>query len=240
MTNLSDATLSKLQAQIGSADWNRWNLQRWQYYDYVTYNTAGGLSSLSLMSQPLGSVDPVSNAAKTLEDTNVLKSGCFGRLFFVITQVRLDLRFAPKYRQPSTISEATRVATGTLMNTNFGVWYQLANNGVLTGVIGTKPYVGIEQPFRLAPPGFGLNLRKHSGNINAAVTGESTYAQLGSNPDDVYTLSPEQMIEPDQTFTWTLGWPNATSPALITTGSSQYPVLKVGLILDGYRAQPVS
>jgi len=234
--NNDQLILSVLTAKLGSADWSKWQIQRWCYYDYVRYPSAGA-AQLNFFANALGSNDPVSTLAKTMEQTNLQKPRTFGQQYFIIRQIRTHLNLAPKARQTSTTAALADFSYSQQAASAFLA--QLAGLGVLNIKIGQKDYFDVEQPFMFCPPGFGL------GEVNpaAALVGangeySNTTFQQSNDIRDVYALTPPQLIEPEQTFEATIDFPYANSPAATAKYGSEPLVLDVGLIFDGYIARP--
>ena len=86
MINVSE--IQRLQAKVGSANWNDWQLVRQPQYDYARL-PAAGTNSLNFFVNPAGSTDPVSTLQKTQEDTNLVKTGSFGQVYFIIQQIQI-------------------------------------------------------------------------------------------------------------------------------------------------------
>ena len=230
MTN-SVEMLSLLQKRYGSADWSRWQVLRWSFYDYVRLNSAG-VTQVSFFQNPLGSTDPVSTLAKTLEDTNMNSAGTFGQVYFICVEIRTHIRFLTKDRQPTGISDDADLISTTLAGATDGL-LTLMQHGVLLFNIGQKAYYDIERPFLAAPPGFGLTFYQ-----NAAATGTvSTLASQSPYKRDTYQLTPPQVVEPQQTFTMQVNF-DAATPVFTNTVSSATPRMQIGVILDGYLARP--
>src|SRR5262245_64151385 len=91
--------LRTLQDRIGSADWKKWGINRWMYYDYIRYPSAG-TNQLPFFVVPNGGTDANSGLQKNGEQTNVQKSRTFGQVFYVIQQIRTHIHVLPKNRQP--------------------------------------------------------------------------------------------------------------------------------------------
>lgn len=238
MKNETDV-LQMLQSRIGSADWSQWQMQRWCFYDYIRYPTAG-TTQLTFFANALGATDPVSNLGKTAEQTNVSKSRSFGQVYFIIQQIRSHIHFLPKARQVSGISSDADLLFNAL-NPMWNAINNLSGQGVLTIKIGQKEYFDVEQPFRFCPPGFGIELYKHASSYVQADSDaqQSWWWQQSPDPKDVYSMTPPQMIEPEQTIEVTIDFPNGVSPALTSLVNSVNPAVDIGLIFDGYIARPV-
>ena len=234
------AILGMLVQKIGSANWSQWQIQRWQWYDYVRMTVTGASNlSLSFFSNPLGSTDPVAATAKTLEQTNIVKPNSFGQQYFIIQQIRTQLQPLVKARQTTALQ--------TLATHSFdqgvlaGQLRAVYSTGVLNLVIGQKAYFDIVQPFRHCPPGFGV------GNDSivvpfdhtAGVAG-NTYVAQSNNLADVYALTPPQLVEPEQTFQCTIDFPDlGYNFHNVCNGSATDCAMEAGVILDGYLARPV-
>src|SRR3990167_8395962 len=95
--------LQVLQARFGSANWNQWRLYRQPVYDSVRL-TPAGVSRMNFFNVALGSADPVSTLAKTLEQTNVRSPSRLGQVVFIATQIRTRAHILAKPRQPTGIN----------------------------------------------------------------------------------------------------------------------------------------
>jgi hypothetical protein len=202
--------------------------RRFPLYDYVRYPTAG-TTQITFFNVPLGGTDPVSSAGKTMEQTNVQKSGQLGYPF-VIHQLRLDVRLLPKARQPSAIAALTRYTTNDITDAANALT-NLLGQGNLNIKIGQKSYYDINQPFRMAPAGFGVDLVSTTG-AGASAPDQAVWVQQPQCKP--YALTPSQFVAADQIISMTIDFPNATSPALTALIASADPKLEIGLILDGY------
>lgn len=243
--------LGLLVSQVGSANWNQWQIIRYTFYDYVwfPYAPSGAavvLTPLSFFSIPLGGVDGNAPAAtvKTTEDTNMIQASQFGQQYFVIQQIRTHLHLRPKARQNTTVSTTTNFTYDQEVVS--AALREIMGTGVLTINIGQKLYFDIHQPLRTAPPGFGLgqvivpydyavaNAANSTANANA-------YIAQSNSLDDVFNLTPPQLIEPAQTFQATLTYPDSTVNPFYHTldAAAQNAYVQVGLIFDGYLARPM-
>lgn len=224
--------LKVLQARIGSADWSKWQIQRWQYYDYVRY-PAAGTTELTFFANPLGSTDPNSALAKTLEQTNMNKARSFGQVYYIVQQIRTHISVIPRTRQVANITNQAAYLFGTDMTALANQLQALSHQGVLFIEIGQKEYFDIEQPFTQTPPGFGLNIIQHA---SSGIATASKLFQQSPNAEDVYAVSPPQLIEPEQTFDVSIEFPNSASPDI--SGLTGPPKIDIGVIFDGYIARP--
>ena len=100
---MNPVILDALQQRFGTADWTQYQVIRGQKYDFIRYPNLG-TNQLSFFSIPIGGVDPNSQLAKTLEQTNLVKNASFGQEYFAITQIRTYAGFLPKSRQNGTIA----------------------------------------------------------------------------------------------------------------------------------------
>jgi hypothetical protein len=232
--NNDTSILNLLSARIGSADWSKWQIQRWTYWDYVRVPATGALS-LSFFTAPQGSLDPVSATVKTLEQTNVPKARAFGQVYFIIQQIRTDLRMLPKARQTATTIATTDYSLNQL--TAARQLRAASYLGVLNISIGQKDFFDILAPFRRCPAGFGLtNVRVPF--ARASNTAGNAFWQPSNSLSDVYSLSPPQMVEPEQTIEPTIDYTDVT-PVFTDVFGSESANVEAGLILDGYLARPV-
>jgi len=231
MSNNNSAIIQALQQKFGSADWKKWSMHRWAFWDYVRYANAG-VSSLSFFANGQGSTDPVSTLAKTQEQTNIDRSRSFGQVYFMLAQIRTHIHILPKNRQLSGISDDANVITTTYTDMMYAM-QRLAGQGVLTLDILAKNYVEIEQPFRTCPPGMGVKIGQHA---SSQIT-EAAWWQQNPDMGNLKNFTPPTIIEPEQTFDCKINFPNANSPA-IPTVSSAAPAVNIGVIFEGYILRP--
>lgn len=230
--------LGMLVDKIGSANWNQWQVQRWSWWDYVRVTNTGALNtSLNFFSNPLGSSDPVSAAAKTLEQTNMVKPNTFGQQYFIIQQIRTQLRPLVKARQTANTAALASYSYDQIIISN-----KLRNafqTGVFNLVIGQKAYIDIPEPFRACPPGFGVSQVVVPFDRTIASTGNA-YLEQSSDMSDIFALTPPQLIEPEQTFQCTIDFPDlAYNFAACFNGAAENCNIEAGVIFDGYLARPV-
>jgi hypothetical protein len=229
-------SLVDLETSVGSADWSRWTKNRFQYYDYVRMPPAG-TNELQFFTIPYGAADPVTTVVKTLEDTNCNESRSFGRVNFLVSEIRTHIRVDPKARQITGISNQTNAITSLyapLMNV---LASQLVHAGVLVIQLGQKEYWDINQPFIACPPGFGPDILTY-GSANGTAT-QGLWFQQGSRPEETYRVKPEQLIEAGQTFVVKITFPHANTPTLTNLVNSVTPKVSIGVIFDGYILRPM-
>lgn len=237
--NNDQQILGMLTQKIGSANWTQWQIQRWQWYDYVRLAyTAASTTTLNFFTIPQGGVDPNSALAKTLEDTNMVKASTFGQQYFIIQQVRTHLQAAPKKRQNATVQAYTTHSLDQLVFTQ--AYKNAMQRGVMNITIGQKLYFDINQPWRAMPPGFGLTNIVVPFDRTASSTGNA-FIQQSNNMDDIYSLTPPQLVEPEQTFQIQISFPDTNGYNFHNTfdASGQDAYVNAGVILDGYLARPV-
>lgn len=239
--------LGLLVQQVGSANWAQWQILRYDFYDYVWYPYAPSgaaviLTPLNFFAVALGGVDPNAPAGtvKTTEDTNMVQASQFGQNYMVVQQIRTHLHLKPKIRQNTTVGTTTtytydqEVVSAALR--------AIMGTGLLTINIGQKLYFDIHQPFRTAPPGFGLGqviVPYDYATANAASRASNVFISQSNSLDDVYNLTPPQLIEPAQTFQATLAYPDGTVNPFYHAldAAAQNAYVQAGLIFDGYLAR---
>lgn len=220
----------KLQKRLGSANFCDWQTQRFQIYDYVRLNPLG-TNQISFFNAPIGTVDPVSLAVKNLEQTNVQKSRSFGQMYFICDSIKTHIHFLPKVRQSAELSADALVASTA--TAGMQMLRGLIQSGVLNIKLGAKDYFDIPTPFRFCPPGFGVDVQQYA----APLVGVAQLTRQSNNPADVYRLTPEQLIEPEQTIEATIDFYVGNTPNFDALADT--PLFNVGLILDGWVARPM-
>jgi len=228
-------TLGALTQSTGSADWSRWTKNRYVYYDYVQYPPAGA-AEIQFFTVPLGGADPlVTTITKTKEQTNMNESRSFGRVNFMLKQIRTHIRVLPKARQVAGISGQASVISfeyTALMNK----LVDLMRMGTMIINIGQKEYYDINQPFVTAPPGFGPIIEQNAANPGSAI--QAIWATQDTNPASIYQV-PDQLIEAGQTFNVKISFDNANCPALTNLVNGATPKVEIGVIFDGYVMRPL-
>lgn len=227
--------LQILQRRFGSADWRRWQAQRWQQYDWIRY-PAAGTTQLRFFSVVLGQQDPTSTLAKTLEQTNLTKAASFGQVYYIITQIRTFPFFIPKGRQIAALENDTDLLYTTISNA-MSKFVELMRRGVLNISILQKQYFDIERPFVNAPPGFGIDIQQHAASFLAAYTNSSLWARPNPDGAATYDVNPPQVVEPENNITVTIDYPT-TSPVFTGLVNSADPRIDVGVLFDGYIVRP--
>jgi hypothetical protein len=228
--------LPMIQKKYGSADWNNWEIQRWQFFDTVSYPHAG-TNQLNFFAISQGGVDPISSRQKTLEQTNMPKSRSFGQVYFIIQEIRTYVNFLAKPRQPAGINDDAKTITGK-MSAAMDKYLELMRRGVLNIKIGQKDYFDIRAPFTACPPGFGIEITQPGALLEAAGnTAASAWAYQNTSRANVYAVTPPQMIEPEQSIDVTIDFAT-TSPVFTTLVNSTSPSIDIMVCFDGYIARP--
>jgi hypothetical protein len=226
--------LAVLQSRIGSADWSSWQFHRFIFYDYVRL-PATGTNLLTFFANPLGSTDPTSGLAKTLEQTNIVKARSFGQQYFIVQQVRTHVHYLPKSRQGAAVQALTDELYDNVTNMAPDM-INMLNNGVLLITIGQKEYIDIVMPFQQAPPGFGLDIKHHAASLSTAHPVE--WIVQSSNLRDVWNVTPPQLVEPEQPIDVQISFPLVNSPTWAAITGTTKPNIDVGVLFDGYVARP--
>lgn len=228
-------TLGSLTQSTGSADWSRWTKNRYVYYDYVQYPSAGA-AEIQFFTVPLGGVDSyLTTVTKTKEQTNMNESRSFGRVNYMLKAIRTHIRLSPKNRQPAGISGQASVISfqyTALMNK----LVDLMRMGTMVINIGQKEYYDINQPFVTAPPGFGPIITQTGANPGSAI--QAIWATQDTDPNSVYQVQ-DQLIEAGQTFNVKISFDNANSPAFTNLVNGVTPLVEIGIIFDGYVLRPL-
>lgn len=237
MTN-SEKVIAQLASKFGTAVRGQFEAIRFQYYDYVRL-PVGGTNRLTFFSNPIGAVDPTSGLAKTLEETNIRRSGELDERF-AIMQVRTSVDILPVARQPAGVSGSTNAVVQALTPVHQAL-RNLNFQGVLSVNFGQKNFIQIEQPFQTCPPGYGPSVRTIStSNVLAVGTFPpvSQYTTQSVDPRDVYVMDPAIFVEKGQTFGATIDFYLNNSVTIPQVGGANVAV-NVGVIFDGYVIRPV-
>lgn len=238
--NNDQSILGLLVNKIGSANWQQWQVQRFQWYDFVRVTNTGALTtSLTFFSIPQGGTDPVSATAKTKEQTNMVKANSFGQQYFIVQQIRTEIKNLVKARQTANTAADTDHSFDQIIMANR--LRSVYGQGVLNFTIGQKAYFDINQPFRRCPPGYGLGNGTVVVPFNRATSSTgNAYVAQSNNMSDIYSLTPPQLIEPEQTFQITIDFPQlGYNFASVFVAAGENANVEAGVILDGYLARPV-
>lgn len=220
---LSNPTVARLQSQFGTLDLNRLQIQRKQFYSYVTYPLAGA-SQLNFFGQAVG------NNGSTLEDTNIPVQGSFGTSHFLIKGVEIKYKLPAYNLTAYTGTDATTV-TSELLGGLFGA-------GVFEFAVNAKTYIQVNKPFMQMPPADGRVSFYSVGGPDANTAAEPN-VDLNTRSENRYLCDPEIFILSQQNFQASINFPSGAIPvrasSIITSGNP----LRVGVVLDGYEFRPV-
>lgn len=205
------------------------NFRRYQFWDYPRL-TAAGVTSLSFFNVQQGATDPVSSQSKTLEDTNVTKSNQLP-YDFKLNRIRTHINILPKNRQPAGINNQTNTVT-KWMRGMMSAFADLASTGVFNLTLNNKNTLRIEQPFRLCPPGFGVDIDQVQSNDTYALWAQQSHTA------PLYDVTPELFIKRDDVLQVTIDFPN-TSPVFTNLVNSTSPYINIGVIFEGYADVPL-
>lgn len=234
MTN-SQKVIAQLAGKYGTAVAGQYEAIRFQYYDFVRL-PVGGTNRLTFFSNPIGAVDPTSGLAKTLEETNIRRSGELDERF-AIMQIRTLAYILPMSRQPAGVSATTDAVVQSLTPVSQAL-SNLNFQGVLSVNFGQKNFVQIEQPLQTCPPGYGPSVRTISANGGGAFPPISQFTTQSVDPRDVYVMDPAIFVEKGQTFGATIDYYIRNSVTIPQVGGANVAV-NVGVIFDGYVIRPV-
>lgn len=239
--------LDALQKRFGSANFSRYQIIRQPYYDTVRVQTAG-TTQISFFTVPIGGTDPVGANQKTQEQTNLVKSGSLGQIFFVLTQIRAYVGLVPKNRQASaTISgDANAVFHGFSSNdANYMEAYNnLLNRGVLNIAFAQKQYYQVECPFANCSPGMGVQIHSFGASkVAGDAVKKSLWIQQDNSFTNTWNLTPIQIIEPELQMSVTIDFPDGNSPSFANTYVNQAattatPTLEAAIVFEGYSIRP--
>jgi len=227
----NQSLLNILAARVGTADWSRWQINRWQWYDYVRYPIAG-TSALQYFVNPLGGTDPTSNTQKTISQTNIDKTRSFGQTYFLLEAIRTHINPRPKPLQTTAIAEDADLLLSDQMQTWSDNLLNLMQSGVLSVEFGSKDYFQVPKPFQMCPPGFGVDAHEHG-----SVQTWGSFTQQNPEAENIYRVSPVQLIEPEQNVDVKITFPAAVVPLAQLTSANW--LVDIGVIFDGYIARPL-
>ena len=232
---MSNEIISGLQTRFGSIDYSQFQSLRYQFYSYVTYNTAG-VTQLNFFGTTTGS------PGVTLADTNMPRTGSFGQQHFFLKSISTHIKLA-KTNDLSAFdgTDASTIASDFL----FG----FLNAGVLQFGIGARPFLQVPKPFQYLPPISGNSLVNVAGisaltapisNVLGTLTSDTPFVTQTVDRNNVFRFDPNILIEAEQQFSCTIDFPSGIVPVIGTgiANDSTNP-LKVGVILDGVLLRPL-
>ena len=221
---LSNPTVARLQAQFGTLDLNRLQVQRKQFYSYVTYPKLG-TAQLNFFGQAVG------NNGSTLDDTNIPVQGSFGTSHFLIKGIEVKYKLKT-YNSTAYIGTDATTITSDLLGGFFGA-------GVFELVVNAKTYIQVNKPFMQMPPADGRVSYYTTGSYSVSIGAEPN-VELNTRSENRYLCDPEIFIMAQQNFSAQINYP--TGACAVRAASIVDDVnnpLKVGVVLDGYEFRPV-
>ncbi len=232
-TTPSQQVIRQLQQKYGSANFQRWQSLRRQFYSFIPYPTAGA-SELRLFG------DAVSGAVNK-QLTNMPKAGSFGQNHFMLKAIRCS------YFIQSQLTASYASTDATTLFTEFAAGIFQA--GVFELQIGSRTMVQVPKPFLYMPPADG-RAKTHSVGVRALTLTEATpntlltydsaapIAELNRGRQSLYLVDPNIVIEAEQNFNVTLKYPSGALPVTATTPIPNGTSLYLGVILDGLVFRP--
>jgi hypothetical protein len=214
--------VQSLQAKYGSIDAGRVQTRRRQYYSFVSYPLAGSVR-LQFFSTGVGQ--------SNRQLTNIQQAGVLDNPF-LIKAIRC------KWFIQDTEMEEAAVADSSSLYSDFV--QGLFTSGVMMLKIGSKDWLNIPSPFLYAPPAYGMPkvLSSVAGGATGA-TGVIPYADLQSDREAAFIMSPSVLINQDQNFQLTIEYPTGLIPVIATGVVTVGNPLYVGVEFDGIEVRPV-
>lgn len=232
-TTPSQQVVRQLQQKYGSANFQRWQSLRRQFYSFVAYPTAGA-SELRLFG------DAVSGTVNK-QLTNMPKAGSFGQNHFMLKAIRCTY-----FIQNNLISSyASTDATTLFTELTAGIFQA----GVFEMQIGNRVMIQTPKPFLYMPPADGravvrsvgvraLTLTEAAPNTLLTFDSAAPAAELNRGRQSLYLVDPNIVIEAEQNFQVSLKYPSGALPVTATTIIPNGTTLYVGVILDGLVFRP--
>ncbi len=220
---LSNPTIARLQAQFGTLDLNRLQVQRKQFYSYVTYPLAGA-AQLNFFGQAVG------NNGSTLDDTNIPVQGSFGTSHFLIKGIEVKYKIGNINLAAFNGLDATTLST-EMLGGLFGA-------GIFELVVNAKTYVQVNKPALQMPPADGRVNFHQAGQITADTLAEPN-VDLNARSENKYLCDPEIFILSQQNFAASISYPSGAIPVRATSIVTVGNPLKIGVVFDGYEFRPV-
>jgi hypothetical protein len=232
--NMSDEIISGLQTRFGSIDYSQFQSLRYQFYSYVTYNTAG-VTQLNFFGTTVG------QPGITTADTNMPRTGSFGQQHFFLKSIGTRIKLKTNDLSAFDGTDASTIASDYL----FG----FLNAGVLNFSIGARPFLQVPKPFQYLPPISGQAITNVAGitaltapitNAAGTLTSDTPFVTQTIDRTNTFRFDPNILIEAEQQFSITIDFPSGTVP-VIGTGIANDTTnpLKVGVYLDGVLLRPL-
>lgn len=217
--------VAQIQARYGTMQPGQLQVNRKQFYSYITYPLAGA-NQLNFFGQAVG------NAGATLEDTNLPVQGSFGTSSFLIKGIETNYKLFNFSNTPFDGTDANAFETELLGG--------LFTAGELELVINAKTYLQLVKPFFQAPPADGRALQLFAGAVSVTVS-QGPVVSLPSRKNNLW-LSDDIFIASQQNFQMQLNYSSGAIPVRATgiiTNATALLTLRVGCILDGFEFRPV-
>lgn len=203
---------------VNKAD--EFEITRQTLYDTLTYNAAGQ-SNLTFFQNPVG------QAGKTLEDTNMEAAGQLpAPKYFLVESI--EIRFFPGVNPVVSSNFPTTQAVTTNFTNDV---YAFQKAGYLDFFIGSKSYL-TEAPLGKFPPKTNLTTEFGAGfQMKQAIPADEAsqiigdYAAMSGRP---YYIKPQIALIPNQNFNVTANW--ATPVALPSTTDARMNITLDGLL----------
>lgn len=214
--------VQSLQAKYGSIDAGRVQTRRRQYYSFVNYPLAGSVR-LQFFSIAVG--------ASNRQLTNIQQAGVLDNPFLV-KAIRLKWFIQDTEAEEGGLNDATSLYSDFVQG--------LFTSGVLILKIGSKEFLNLPSPFLYAPPAYGSPrlLSSVAGGATGA-TGVIPFADLQSDRQAAFVMSPSILINQDQNFQLTVEYPTGLIPVIATGVVTVNNPLYVGVEFDGIEVRPV-
>lgn len=239
MATQSEMVVNAASQRYGVIDYSRWQAIRWQWYSYITLPTTNTPTEFNFFGNVVG------QGTTTLADTNLPKAGSFGQTHFVLKTISTDIKVANNDLDGFTLANIATIDTFATASDYLNGFVQA---GVLQLTIGSRPFATVPKPFQYCPPpgnqqdfenSFAPQLAAAPTAGAAQVTGLPWVNQT-RNRRNVYVCDPNIMIEAEQQFSVQISYPSGAIPPIATGiyNDATNP-LKIGVILDGVKLQPM-
>lgn len=221
----SAQVIAQLQAQYGTMLPGQLQVNRKQFWSYLTYPLLGS-NQLNFFGQALG------NAGATLEDTNLPVQGSFGTSSFLLQGIECSYKLFTYTNTAYDGTDANSFASDLL-----GGFF---NAGELELQINAKLYLQILNPWLQAPPADGRARQLFAGAVSVT-TSQEPVVSLASRSQNKW-LTDDIFVAAQQNFQCTVNYPNGAVPVRATgivTNATTPLTLRVGVLLDGFEFRPV-
>jgi hypothetical protein len=235
----SQAFLQYMQTKYGSANFASYQSIRYPFYCFVNYPAAGNVVFNFFGFAASG------NAGANLQYTNLQKAGSFGLQFLLLKSIQCGYYVSTAVNLLSAPLAAGVAADADNPAADF--LYGLFQAGYFELDIGNKPYVQIPKPFLYAPPADGEIVNLSATGVSGTAAGGGSaidtfhtligHAELNRNQNNRYLVDPPILIETEQSFTATIGYPTGAIPIICSNIFTTN--LFIGVMLDGILIRPV-